>query len=78
MGLKAGPAGLPDRVRPGAGCPPTNSGDTNPFSTFAIPDVSSFVSIAGAPFDFAQGKPENDQRVAGTGAPRYKGSGDST
>ena len=47
MGLKVGPAGLPERVRPGAGCVPSTSGDTIPFSAFAIPCMSSFVPIAG-------------------------------
>src|SRR5262245_52515373 len=44
MGLNAGPAGLPARVRPGApGCPPVVSGDTNPFSAFAITCASSYL-----------------------------------
>src|SRR5688572_7806652 len=44
MGLNAGPAGLPARVRPGApGCPPVVSGDTNPFSAFAITCESSYL-----------------------------------
>jgi hypothetical protein len=37
IGLKAGPAGFPARVRPGAGCAPgVVSGVNNPLSAFAI------------------------------------------
>src|SRR5262245_7254346 len=37
IGLKAGPAGFPERVRPGAtGCPPAVSGVINPSSAVAI------------------------------------------
>jgi hypothetical protein len=38
IGLKAGPAGFPERVRPGAtGCPPgVVSGVINPLSAFAM------------------------------------------
>src|SRR5688500_16950007 len=43
IGLKAGPAGFPERVRPGtAGCPPGwVSGKTVPLSTFGINCASS-------------------------------------
>src|SRR5215216_4422065 len=48
IGLKAGPAGFPERVRPGAaGCPPCwVSGETVPFSAFAIKCASSCVDVA--------------------------------
>src|SRR3954468_22966423 len=48
IGLKAGPAAFPDRVRPGAtGCVPVISGATNPFSAFAITCASSCCPAPG-------------------------------
>ena len=49
IGLKAGPAGFPERVRPGAtGCPPADSGVTNPLSAFAITCASSSIIVSDA------------------------------
>src|SRR5262245_28503439 len=92
MGLNAGPAGLPERVRPGApGCPPVVSGDTNPFSAFAITSASSSLPItlrastcrarSGLcrfllPFDYAQGNLEPAEGLRGPAPRGYNGDGE--
>src|SRR5688572_30627495 len=65
IGLKAGPAGFPERVRPGAGCAPgVISGVTNPLSAFAINCASSYVRRRFPPRD-PDNRPSNVALVSG-------------